>query len=224
MNYTELVLKLVVGYIALMVTTKVLGKTQINQLTPFDFISALVLGELVGGAIHDKDINVFQIIFVVLVWGLLIYITEFITQKYAKTRTLLEGRPAIVINKGKISFEALKSNKLDLNQLLNLLRKKDVFSIKEVEYAILESDGTASVLKKSFFDTPKRNDLNLKEKAVYIPLALVSDGEIVVENLKEANLDEEWLKSKLQAHGCNKVSECLYAEWEEGEDLHVIKY
>ncbi|MFZ3589284.1 DUF421 domain-containing protein [Bacillus sp. DJP31] len=224
MDFIGITLKLVIGYIVLMVTTKILGKTQINQLTPFDFISALVLGELVGGAVHDKDLDYLHVIYVVAIWGFLIFITEFITQKFKNTRSLLEGRPAIVIHKGKINYKALKSNKLDLNQLLNLLRKKDVFSVREVEFAILESDGTASVLKKSYFDKPTRADLNLKEKPVYLPIAFVSDGEIIGNNLKEAGFNEEWLRSQLQVHGCNRVSDCLYAEWKEGESLHVIKY
>ncbi len=224
MDFIGIALKIFVGYIILMVTTKILGKTQINQLTPFDFISALVLGELVGEAIHNKEINLVQMVFVVAIWGGLIYITEWITQKFKRTRSLLEGRPAIVIHKGKINYNALKSNRLDLDQLLNLLRKKGVFSVREVEYAILESDGTVSVLKKSSYDIPTRREMNFKDEPVYLPIAFVSDGEILKENLKEAGIDEKWLRQQLQVHGCKRVSDCLYAEWKEGEDLHVIKY
>jgi uncharacterized membrane protein YcaP (DUF421 family) len=207
-----------------MVTTKILGKTQINQLTPFDFISALALGELVGGAIHDKDISTMQIIFVVVIWGALVYITEIITQKFKGTRSLLEGQPSLVIHKGKINYQALKKNKLDIDQLQNLLRKKDVFSIKEVEYAILETDGTVSVLKKSFFATPTRSDLNLQEEPINLPMALISDGEIIKDNLKEAGVDEKWLRGQLQVHGVNRIEDCLFAEWTQGEALHVMKY
>jgi uncharacterized membrane protein YcaP (DUF421 family) len=224
MDFTGLAIKLIVGYIVLMVTTRILGRTQINQLTPFDFISALVLGEIVGGAIHEKDIGPFQIAYVVVIWGLLIYLTEIFTQKFKRTRALLEGKPVIIIHKGKINYEDLKTSKLDINQLQILLRKKDVFSIKEVEYAILETDGTVSVLKKSYFNLPTKADLNLNEKPVYLPLALVSDGEVIEDNLKEAGFDEPWLRGQLQVHGCNRIKDCLFAEWKEGEALHVIKY
>jgi uncharacterized membrane protein YcaP (DUF421 family) len=207
-----------------MVTTKILGKTQINQLTPFDFISALALGELVGGAIHDKDISPWQVVYTTAIWGALIYTTEIITQKFKGTRSLLEGKPSLIIYKGKINYKDLKSNKLDLDQLQILLRKKDVFSIREVEYAILETDGTVSVLKKSYFAAPTRSDLNLKEEPTHLPMALVSDGEILVDNLQEAGFDEKWLQEQLQFHGVNRIKDCLFAEWQEGEALHVVKY
>jgi uncharacterized membrane protein YcaP (DUF421 family) len=224
MDLTISAIEVVVGFFVLLITTKILGKTQINQLTPFDFISALVLGELVGSAIHDKEVGAFQIVFVVVIWAILIYVTEIITQKFKGTRSFLEGRPSIVIHKGKINYEGLKKNKLDINQLQNLLRKKDVFSLKQVEYAILETDGTVSVMKKSYFDAPTRGDLQLKEEKVILPMTFVSDGEIILDNLQESGLDEKWLRSQLQVQGCNRVSDCLFAEWTEGESLYVIKY
>lgn len=224
MDFSGIAIKLVVGYIALMVITKVLGKTQINQLTPFDFISALALGELVGGTIHDKEISPWQIVYAVLIWGSLVYITEMITQKFKSTRSILEGKPSIVIHKGKLNYTELKKNKLDINQLQNLLRKKDVFSILDVEYAILETDGTVSVLKTSDSSSPTRSDLNLKREPVKLPMAFVIDGEIVNDNLKEAGFDEKWLRGQLQVQGINRIQDCLIAEWKEGEALHVMKY
>jgi uncharacterized membrane protein YcaP (DUF421 family) len=224
LDFTGLALKLVIGYIVLMVTTKILGRTQINQLTPFDFISALALGELVGGAVYDETVSPLQIVYVVAIWGTLVYSTEIITQKFSGTRSLLEGKPSIIIYKGTINYSALKHNKLDLDQLQHLLRKKDVFSIREVEYAILETDGTVSVLKKSYFSTPTRSDMNLKEEPVHLAMAFVSDGQIVLDNLREAGFDEKWLRGQLQVHGLNRIEDCLFAEWKEGEALHVMKY
>ncbi|MBM7659701.1 uncharacterized membrane protein YcaP (DUF421 family) [Bacillus mesophilus] len=224
MEFTGIAIKLVVGYVSLMITTRALGRTQITQITPFDFISALVLGELVGGAIHDKDVSAFQIIYAVLIWGALIYITEITTQKFITSRYFLEGSPSLIIRRGEINYKRLKKNKLDLDQLQNLLRKKDIFSIRDVEFAILETDGTVSVLKKTDSDTPTKKDLNIKSNPVHLPLALVSDGQLVEKNIKEAGVEKSWVLSQLQVHGCNRVRDCLYAEWSEGEALYVIKY
>ena len=74
-----------------MIATKILGKTQISQLTPFDFISAIVLGELVGNSIYDPEIKVWSILYAVLVWVVLIYTIEVITQKLRGTRSFFEG-------------------------------------------------------------------------------------------------------------------------------------
>lgn len=164
MEFTQIFIELIIGYFLLLLLTKILGKTQITQITTFDFVSVLVLGELVGNAMYDSKTGIKEIAFSILLWGALIYVTEYITQKFRKTRKLLEGKPSIVINKGKIDFHELKKNHLDINQLQHLLRAKDVFSIAECAYAILETDGTISVLKKSAFSNPTKQDMNLPLK------------------------------------------------------------
>lgn len=79
------------GFFVLLIATKILGKTQISQLTPFDFISAIVLGELVGNTIYDPEIKVWSILYAVLVWVVLIYTIEVITQKFRGTRSFLKA-------------------------------------------------------------------------------------------------------------------------------------
>src|SRR5690625_611158 len=137
------------GILALFVLSKVLGKTQISQLTAFDFIAALVLGKLAGNALFDKTSGLLDIAYISTLWGVILYVIEIITQKFSTTRHLLEGDPVLVIHKGQFIREELKKNKMDVDEVQQLLRAKDVFSVGEVEYAILETDGTISVLKKS---------------------------------------------------------------------------
>ncbi|MFT4412423.1 DUF421 domain-containing protein [Fredinandcohnia humi] len=221
MEYFRIVLDLFFGLFGLLIITKILGKTQITQITAFDFVSALVLGELVGNAAFDDKIGIFQIIFSILVWGILIYLIELVTQKVRVTRALLEGKPTIVIHKGKIIREHLRKNKLDINQLQHLLRSKGIFSIREAEYAILETDGSISVLKKSLYEPPTRQDYQMESRLVRLPITLVSDGELILENLKESGFTEPWLMEEIRKHGVNSYKELLIAEWREDEGLHV---
>ncbi|PAE25209.1 MULTISPECIES: DUF421 domain-containing protein [Bacillaceae] len=224
MEYLHILSVLGVGYIFLFIMAKLLGKTQITQITPFDFISAIVLGELVGNALYDQETGIPEIFFAVTVWGTLIYATETLTQKYKRARKLLEGEPSIVIKKGKIIYEELKKNHLDINQLQHLLRSKDVFSIRECEYAILETDGTVSALKKPHFAAPTIQDLNLPTNNVELPVTVILDGEVVWDNLKSINWDETILKNEIKKFGASGVKDVLYAEWKKGEALHVQKY
>ncbi|WP_044748636.1 DUF421 domain-containing protein [Bacillus alveayuensis] len=221
MEFTKIASELVVGYVALLFTTKILGKTQITQITAFDFISALVLGELVGNALYDKNIGIPQILFSIALWGALIYITEFTTQKKKKSRAILEGKPTLVIAQGKILRDKMKENKLDINQLQHLLRSKGAFSIREVEYAILETDGTVSVLKKSPYELPTRQDHQMPEQLVTLPVTLIIDGEVIWDNLKEFGFSKEWLKNQIQSFGAKEYKDVLYAEWQEGKGIHV---
>jgi uncharacterized membrane protein YcaP (DUF421 family) len=221
MEYLHIFAELVVGFAALFLITKFLGKTQITQITTFDFVSALVLGELVGNALFDEKIGLGQILFAVFLWGLLIYITEHLTQKYKRMRRFLEGEPSIVIKKGKIVYDSLKKNRLDINQLQHLLRSKNIFSIRECEYAILETDGTVNVMKKPQYSTPAAKDFQIQLQPEELPVTLVLDGEIVLDNLHMIHWDESRLRSELKGWGAETVKDVLYAEWKKGEPLHV---
>lgn len=219
-GFTEMFFDLVFGFVALFALTKILGRTQISQITAFDFISAIVLGELIGNALYDDNIGIPQIFFVVVVWGGLMYVTEFITQRYKRSRHLLEGNPVIVIYNGKFVRDEMKKNKLDINQLKHMLRAKDVFSIEEVEYAILEMDGTVSVLKKSDFQIPTRKDMKFSPVKTALPVTLISDGEIIYDNLREKNLTEAWLMEQLDKRNY-KLKDIFLAEYEKGKDLQL---
>ncbi|MFC4024444.1 YetF domain-containing protein [Oceanobacillus longus] len=220
-GYISMFFETIFGFFALFLITKILGKSQINQITPFDFISALLLGELVGNALFDEKAGIPEIAFVVTVYGILLYSTEIITQKFKGTRHLIEGSPAIVIYNGKLIRDTMKKNKLDVNQLQHLLRAKDIFSLQEVEFGILEANGTISVLKKSDYQTPSRKDMKLSPHDVSLPTTLVNDGEIIYDNLKEKNLTEEWLIEKLKEQGYDHLEEIFYVEYVKNTDLLV---
>ncbi|KIQ95343.1 hypothetical protein LH47_00597 [Anoxybacillus thermarum] len=223
-EFRQIAIELVVGYIALFIMAKILGRTQITQITPFDFISALVLGELVGNGLYDSEVGLSKVLFAIGLWGLLIYTTEMITQKKKELRELLEGKPVIVISKGKILYEALKQTKLDLNQLQHLLRARNVFSVREVEYAILETDGTVSVMKKAPFEQPTRQDQNISACEATLPVTVIIDGEVIWDNLQENGWDEQWLKKHIRHAGFENYNDILYAEWQDGKGMHVQAY
>jgi len=223
-EYSQMFVDLVFGFFALFLLTKVLGKTQISQITAFDFISALILGELVGNALFDEKAGILEMAFVIFLWGALMYIVEYLTQRFKRSRNLLEGSPSIMIYNGKLIRDEMKKNKMDINQLQHLLRSKDVFSIREVEYAVLETDGTVSVLKKSPHQTPTRKDMKLADQEVELTTTLIIDGELVHDNLKEKNLNEEWLLKQLNEQGFDTIAEVFYAEYSKGNGLFVLPF
>ncbi|MFD1357343.1 DUF421 domain-containing protein [Fictibacillus halophilus] len=216
----QLTLELTVGFVALFVLTKILGKTQISQITPFDFISSIFLGELVGNAMYDDETSIFVILYAILIWGSLVYIVEVISQKFMGTRKILEGAPTIVIRKGLLDRDQLKKSKLDINQLQNLVRQKGYFSLREVEYAILETNGTLSILPKYQYGSPNRQDLNMHTgQQPELPVTLILDGEINTDNLSTAGISKKNLLNQIHEHGYKSVEEVLYAELSEGKLL-----
>ena len=103
-----------------------------------------------------------------------------------------------------------------------MLRQKNCFSIREVEYAILEQGGDISILKKSEYDNPKSQDLNLPFKPVFLPVSLILDGVVLKENLEAVGFDEEWLIKQVKNSGLKSIKEVFFAEWKEDEGIHII--
>lgn len=212
------------GYFFLFIIVKILGKTQISQITPFDFISSLVLGEFVGSAVFDPKINLVKILFGIAVWGLLIFFTELVTQKSRKLRSILEGTPSFIIHEGKLDWKELKKNHLDINQLQQLLRSKEIFSLRDVEYAILEPNGSISILRKQEADKPTYSDLKLKTRKRRVPLTIISDGEVIMKHLEESGMDYQALLKLLNERNISSVQDVAYAEWESDKDLFLQVY
>lgn len=223
MGFGQLTIELIFGFFSLLLITRFLGKTQITQLTAFDFISALIMGELLGNAIYDDNTGVAKILYAITVWGLLIFAIQFLGQKSIQIRKLLEGTPSLVIEKGVINRQALKKNRMNINELINLLRIKDVFSVREVEYAILEPNGSLTVLRKPEFDTPTLKDLNIPLNSKSLPLLLVSDGIILTQKLQKINKSEPWLINELKQQGYTNINNIFYAEWREEDGLYVLE-
>lgn len=225
MTFVHMAMELLVGYMSLFIVTKLLGKMTITQITLFDFISALVLGDLVGNAFYDKNVRATEIIFTIFFWGFLVYIVQFTSQKSFRMRKLLEGSPSVIIHEGRVCYKELKKQRLDLSQLQHMLRTKDAFSVSEVEYAILETDGSLSILKKSDYAAPTKSDHKMPNQPPCLPITLISDGRLLKENLKRSGMNEAWLQKELHKKGIWKYSEVLLAEWKKKKStLYVQKY
>jgi uncharacterized membrane protein YcaP (DUF421 family) len=106
-----------------------------------------------------------------------------------------------------------------------MLRAKDSFSVSEVEYAILETDGSLSILKKSDYAAPTKSDHNMPNQPPNLPVTLISDGRLIRENLQRSGMNETWLQQELDKQGIRKYSEVLLAEWKKKKStLYVQKY
>ncbi len=224
MGFKDIIIELIVGYIALLIMTRVLGKTTITQISTFDFIAVLILGELVGAAMYSEGTKWTHVLFAMLIWGILIYSTAIITQKFRKSREIFEGHPSIIIKKGMIDFKTMKKNQLDLDQLMMLLRLKDVFSIIEVDYAIIEANGDISILKKMQFAPVTNGDMNIAPKMQYLSYMLIQDGEIIDENLTTIGKTAEWLENEIKTRQFGSVKEVFLAEYNEEYGLFVQGY
>jgi uncharacterized membrane protein YcaP (DUF421 family) len=217
-------IKLVIGFFLLFLLVRIIGKKLIDQYTPFHFISAIVLSELLGNAVYEKNVPITHMLFTLIIWGALLFLVDYLAQKSLLLRQMFEGKPSVVIRNGQIDFEQLKKSRMNINQLQSLLRQSEIFSIREVAFALIESNGSISVLKKSKYQKTTLKDFNMPNHAVYLPITLIKDGELIKENLEEINKDDHWLTNQLIAKGISKIEDVLFAEWLENDGIIVIPY
>jgi uncharacterized membrane protein YcaP (DUF421 family) len=220
-NIGLLTIKVIVGFVTLFFIIIITGRTSISQLTPFHLVFVLVLGDFLGNTIYEDKVRTFHFLYAIGLWTLLMLGIEFMTLKNKSTRSLLLGDPNIIIRDGVMDRKLLKKNKLDVNQVLSILRQNNVFSVREVKYGILETNGQISILLKSKYQTPDKQDLNLPESPVYLPTSLILSGEILWDNLHELGFDQQWLDNQLTTNGYDNVKRIFYADWRESEGIHI---
>ncbi len=218
----DAVFRTLVGFFLLLVLTRVMGKKQLGQLTVFTYITGIAMGNMAGDMIIHKDVKILDGITGMVLWSVLIFLIEFVSMKSAKARVLLDGEPTIVIKKGQIIADSLKSLRLNIDDLSMLLRTNDIFTITDVEYAILEPNGELSILKKPDKEQPTKKDMNISSPGSrFLPTELIVDGKLVPQNLKELGLTSQWLNAQLAQMGIQSIKEVLFAELQPDNSVYL---
>jgi uncharacterized membrane protein YcaP (DUF421 family) len=220
----ETSLRILVGFSILLVLTRLLGKKQLGQLTIFTYITGVTLGNIAGDMVVHRDIKLIDGATGLILWALLTFAVEYISLKSSKARVLLDGEPTILIRRGVIMQKELAAQRLNMDDLTMLLRVNSVFSIQDVDYAILEPNGQLSILKKPALETVTKQDLQIQpESRNYLPTEIIVDGKLVAKNLKESNLDDNWLDKQIKQAGLNSIKEVFFAELQSDGSLYISK-
>lgn len=218
----QLCLKTVFIYFLVIFSFRLMGKRQISQLQPNELVITLLISELAIMPIQD-DIPLFSHgIIPMLVLVFLEILISFIMIKNGKIRKIICGSPVIVISDGKILQNELRKQRISIEDLFSQLRNKDVFNIDEIKYAIVETDGRLSVLRKKDFDTVCVSDLNLQIKDEDLKLVVISDGEICKHSLSLCNKSEIWLNNILKKERL-QLKDIFIMTAEKSGDYKVIK-
>ncbi|WP_079529477.1 DUF421 domain-containing protein [Halobacillus hunanensis] len=224
MKFIYLTTELLIGFVLLFIIVKFVGKKIISQITPFTFIASIVLGELLGNALYDHKIGVLYIIYSVSLWGVLLFLVEYLGQKFLPFRGVSEGKPSALIKNGVVDREELKKNRMNLNQLQSLLRQSETFSIREVAFCYLEANGSISILKKTKYQKTTQEDFNMPIASVHVPVTLIRDGKVLRDELADLGVDEAWLQKQLNVQGISHPQTVFIAEWLKDDGLFVQTY
>ena len=188
----------VVLYLVLIAVVRLMGKRQIGQLEPSEFVVAMLVADLAAIPMQDGAISLLNGLVPILTVLAMELILSGLSMRSIRLRKLLCGKPVILIENGKINQRNLKRTQVTLDELSGHLRQKDVLDIQTVQYAILETDGNLSVFPYPAELPASAKDAKIKASKQSPPVTVVSDGRLLKENLQVAKKDGAWLRRVLQ--------------------------
>ena len=142
-------------YIFVIAIMRLMGKRQIGELQPTELVVTLLLSEIIAIPMQDNDISLVSTIVPVLVLVGFEILISVIGLKSVKIRSLMQGNSIIIIRDGKLDLEKIKELRFTIDDILEALRQKDIFDISKVQYAVVETNGTISVMLKPQFEPVK---------------------------------------------------------------------
>ena len=190
-------IRTIVLYLILIFCVRLMGKRQIGQMEPSEFVVTMLVANLAAIPMQDEGLPLYGgLIPMLTVLGMELVLSG-ATLRSIRLRKLLCGKPVILIENGRILQQNLRSTRVTLDELTGHLREKDVLDIRSVQYAILETNGNLSV-----FPFPAEMPASAKEAGIYpkdrfLPVTVISDGRLLRQNLQYAAKDEHWVHQVL---------------------------
>ena len=178
-------------FLVLVVVMRLMGKRQIGEMQPFEFIVTLIIADLACIPMADLSIPLVYGIAAVLALFLLHQIFTLIEQSGSLPKKILSGMPSVVINKNGVDMNELKKNNLGLDDLIESMRAQGYFSLDDLDYAIFESNGKLSALENS-----ERQSFSSS-----MPILVINNGKLLGKNLKVLNDEEEKIENFLKDYG-----------------------
>lgn len=193
----RVILRALISLFTLFFVTKIIGKKQVSELSLFDYVIGISIGNFAAEMTINLDSHYLHGTVAVIVFGIVAYLISIVTMKSIFLRRFFMGIPTILIEKGVLLETGLKKIKFDVNDLLEQCREQGYFDISKIEYAIMEADGKISILPKKEESLVTVSDLKIEKKYQGICANVIIDGKIMHQNLKNMGKDETWLNKKL---------------------------
>ncbi len=197
--------KTIILYLIISVSYRIMGKKEIGELNIVDFIVTILMAEIAALSIEEKNLSIFYTVIPILTLIIIQKLISYISLKSSKIRNIVDGKPSVIINKGKIVFSEMTKLKYSLDDLLSQLREKGIESIEKVDYAVLENNGTLSIFQ------------NMKD----YPFPIVIDGELDEKILLEIGKDKKWFNNLLKENNVD-IEDIFYAFYRKNK-TYIIK-
>ncbi len=212
-----------ISLFTLFIVTKIVGKKQVSELSLFDYVIGISIGNFAAEMTINIDSPELNGILAVIIFGIVAYLVSWITMKSVFLRRWLIGTPTIIIQNGKLIKKNMKKVRLDINDLLEECRIKGYFDLSTIAFGIMEVNGEMSFLPKSEYKMLTPLDMNIKPKKEKLLANVIIDGKIMCNNLHIMNKDKEWLLKQLSLKGITNIKEILLCTLDNEEKVTIFK-
>lgn len=186
-------------YVFVIIAVRLMGKRQVGELKPHELVITILLSAIAVIPLEENSMPLANCLVPILLFISLEIITSVISMKSLWFRNLLQGRPIFIIRKGKLDQKKLKEMRFTVDDVVDALRQKDIFDLSEVEDAVIETNGSISVLPKAKYKPLTPNDMNIEVKEKGMPVTIVMDGKPVNEYFNEYKIRDSEIQLILKS-------------------------
>lgn len=209
-EYFNLMSRAVILYFLIILFLRIMGKREVGELSVFDLVLYFVMSELVTLSLENVEESIWKSVVPIITLTLMQLVLSWIILKRKNVRDFVEGSPVIIIKHGIINQAEMKRQRYSIDDLMYQLREKNIGSVSEVEFALLENAGVLTVLK-------------VGQCTLNYPHPLISDGEVKDNILIDAGVNRKWLMNKLKQKGVERISDVFLCLWEKTGLLVIMK-
>ncbi|MDR0861712.1 MAG: DUF421 domain-containing protein [Oscillospiraceae bacterium] len=201
------IIRTLILYLAIIVSMRVMGKRQLGELEPAELVVAVLISELAANPLQDLGTPLLYGLAPVLTLVFCETMVSAVMLKNVRLRAFICGKPSFIVLEGRLMQDEMRKNRYSLDELSEQLRKRGILDISTVKFAILETDGTLSTIPYSGDSPATPNQMQLQVCDADYPITVVSDGRVLLENLRALGFDEAWLKRQLRGHKAKSPKE-----------------
>lgn len=218
-----ILIRTIILYMVVLFIIRLMGKAELAEMEPFQLVVILMIAELAALPMEDTGVSLMNGIAALVSLLFIQVLISFISLKSEKARIFFCGKPSILISKGRIVEKELKKLRININDLSEALRSKNISSLDDVEYAILETNGDLNIIPKGDVRPLTPKDFNMSPTIQHMTLPVIVDGVVYKESLDELKLSEKWLKKKLAQNSIDSYKAVLFCYIDENDRLHIHK-
>lgn len=209
MKYFIILFRSIFFYTLITIIYRIMGKREIGELSIMDFIVSIFITDMVVMSIENYKESILISLIPIFILTIIQMSFSYLSLKSKNIKNVVDGKPSVIINKGKVNFEEMSKQRYNIDDLLSQLRESSVKSLDEVDYAILENNGKLSIF------------LTQDDKKRTYPLPLILDGNIEIETLKQIGKNKFWLDKELKKQGIRleDIFYCFYRN----KKLYIIE-